>query len=550
MKHLLIFTMAVLSFSLSAQKADWGRIMEADNKQYSPTIVGEDDRAIYAVSLESDNSMFGNNVLLRLEKYDSRKLNRKMSKLAEVPAKKGEKYSVEKVAFVDGKFVLFGSLYDKKSKTFELTAFTYDADRGNRDDEFEIFTEEVEKSRRRGDFDVHTSKNNQKLLIHFTTYYKETDITVEKIKLFDKEMKLELEKEYKFEGNRKSTLSNLVVDDEGSIYFVKNGNEVAILDATANFEEWSEEIVVDGMESNGYINGVYFTLNNDNDLVLIGQYMTKDLGNTDEKKNRKDRKKNDTQVEGIYFMKVNGFSKETEVSQLNKFDQDFLDQFKSAKDVKKGNAAEMNDDYNVFDFFFKEDGGVVFVTEQQYVVRSYRNDALVAESYYFNDLVTFNFSADGELVWANRIPKSQRFYWQSMYLGFNQGSYGWSWWNVPMTYKGHFGYMAGLSDDKLYIVYNDNKKNVQLQNESDKLTEMRNIKKAVPVIYSIDLETGIKKKEMELSLVAANAYLKPNVNFQRSQKDALYIFGMKKKSFRYGKIEFDEKGRGKRTARK
>ncbi len=547
-----IIAALLITFSLSAfgQKPDWGRIMQAESKNYSPVIVGEDDRAIYSVSIEDASSMFKVKANIRLEKFDTKNLNKKYSKLISTPEKRGNQYTIERVGFVGEKFLLFGSYYDNKKKTYELDAFTYDSKNGSEEDSYEIFTENVEKRRRKGDFDVHTSKNNEKMLVHFTTYYKETGISVEKIKLYDKEMKLLLEKEYKTEGVSGGALNNIIVDDEGSIYFIKSG-DVVILDANQDFEEWSEPIEVEGIESNGFLGTIHFALNSDNDLVLVSRYITKDLRKTDEKKSRRDRKKDDTQVEGVYFMKINGFSKETEVSQLSMFDQEFLDQFLSEKDIRKGRDVEMNNRYKSFDFFFKEDGGVIFVSEEHYSVSSYRNDALVAQSFFYKDLVAFNFSPAGDLVWANRIPKNQRFYWQSMVLGFNQGSYGWSWWSVPMTYKGHFSYMAGLSEDKLFLVFNDNKNNIKKKNDAEALDEMNNIKKAVPCIYSIDLETGIKTKEMELSLVAANAYLKPSVNYQGSQDGALYIFGMKKKNFRYGKIEFgDQQKRGKKTARK
>lgn len=542
-----IITVMILAFSINAfsQKPDWGRVMEAEDKHYDPTIIGEDEEAIYSVAYMSS----GNEILF--EKYDKRKLNRKYSTKIPVPSEGRRKFDLERISFLGDHFVVFASYYDKKEKTYELRAFTYTVDKLKEVDEHEIFVEKVEKRRRKGDFDVHTSKNKESLLIHFTTYYKETGVTIEKIKLYDKSMEMLVEKEYKAEGVNVASLNNLIVDDEGSIYFIKNG-DVVILDATVDYEEWSEPIEAEGIESNGYLGTVHFSLNPEGDLILVSRYITRDLRGSDEKKNKKDRKKGDTQVEGIYIMKVNGFSKETEIAKLNKFDQEFIDQFLTEEDIKKGNSAEMNNDYKSFQFLFKEDGGVVFVTEQQKLLRSYSSSgSLIAEYYYYNDIVAFNFSPDGELIWGNRIPKSQLFYWKStMLFGLKRGPYGVSWGSVPYHYRGHYSYMAGLTDDKLFFVFNDNEKNVPIQDDSKKRTVMKSVKKAIPVIYTVDLETGHKTKEMDLSLVAANAHLKPRVSYQKTPSDPLYIFGMTKKAFRYGKIEFEGKTKGKKTASK
>lgn len=539
-----IITVMILAFSINAfsQKPDWGRVIEAEDKHYDPTIIGEDEDAIYSVTYR-----YGGDEIL-FEKYDKRKLNRKYSTKIPVPSEGRKQFDLERISFLGDHFVVFASYYDNKQKTYELRAFTYTVDKLREVDEHEIFVEKVEKRRRKGDFDVYTSKNKESLLIHFTTYYKETGVTIEKIKLYNKSMELLVEKEYEAEGENVAALNNLIVDDEGSIYFIRKG-EVVILDANVDYEEWSEPIEAGGIESNGYLGAIHFALSPEGDLVLVSRYMTRDLRKSDEKKNKNDRKKGDTQVEGIYIMKVNGFSKETEVAELNKFDQEFIDQFLTEKDIKKGNSAEMNNEYKAFQFLFKDDGGVVFVTEQQKLIRSYSNGNLVGETYYYNDIVAFNFSPEGELIWGNRIPKSQIFYWRSMIFGFKRGPYGMSWGTIPYHYRDHYSYMAGLTDDKLFFIFNDNKKNVPIQDDSQKRTVMTSVKKAVPVIYTVDLETGHKTKEMHLSLVAANAHLKPGVSFQKTPAEPLFIFGMTKKSFRYGKIEFDGKTRGKRTAR-
>lgn len=554
MRQILICFSLLMAVNAMAQKPEWGRLMEAEKKDYTPTIVGEDEDAIYTVDYHY-NFIGGLDGII-FEKYDKRRMNQKYSRVVPLPSGDKHYYDIERISFVEDKFLVFGSLYDRKAKEYELRLFTYSAKNAGKEDDYEIYRSEVEKRRRKGDFSVTPSKNNQRFLVHYSAYFKEKDQTLEVLRLYDKDVNLLTDKEYVSDGDNGYSLDNIVVDDEGSVYFFRGGNSVAILDANADYEEWSEPIVADELENNGVLIDKRLTLNTDNDVVIVAHYMTVDLERTTENKRRRDRKKDDTQIEGVYFMRVNGFSKETEVAQLNMFSEEFIDQFKSERDLKKGRDAEMNNDYGSMRFFFKDDGGVVFVAEKQYIVSTYTQHQAMytktGEKHYFEDLVTYNFNADGELIWSHRIPKKQMFYWSDLALGFTATSVGLKWFNNATYAKDHFSYVAGLSEDKFYLIYNDDKKNANVQDEHTRQKYLSKVKKAVPVVYEIDLETGHKEKRMALNFTSTSAHFKPGINYQRSQTEPLYIFSMKKKSFRFGKLDFADmgkKGRGKRVRR-
>ncbi len=548
MKKILLLLLLFVGVNAIAQKPEWGRAIEAARKDYTPTIVGEDDSYIYTADMVKEKELL-------LEQYDKKNFRQKYSRNIPVPRQGRKRYDVEKISFFGDKFLVFASFYDRKSHQYELRVFAYSADRAKLEGDYPVLSYEVEKRRRKGDFAVHSSRNRETILIHYHTYFKETDNTVEEIKLYDRDLNELVAKSYLADGRVGARLSNIIIDDEGSIYFLRD-NSVAILDATVDFEEWSEPIIVENMEFNGKLSEVYMTLNSSSDVVLVANYLTTDLEKTDEKKRRRDRRKNDTQVEGVYFMRINGLTKETEVAQLSKFSQDYLDQFRSKRDVKKGRKSEMNNDYDSFKFFFKDDGGIVFAAEElDYYVITDGNGRVKGENYEYLDLVTYNFTPDGELLWANRIPKDQSFYWYNLdgYGILNTTSYGYTWFRIPYYAMGHFSYLAGLSEDKFYVVFNDHKKNMAVKNDFDKLKTMRKVKKAVPMVYEIDLETGIKTKRMDLAYNSGDTRFKPSVSYQASQTEPLYIFSMFKKSFRFGKIDFndtDQKGKGRKTARR
>ena len=526
---LLILAMALPGL---AQKPKWGRPIQAEKKSYTPTIVGDDDKSIYTVEVPNSKEIM-------FERFDKKKLGRDYTKTVEIPRLGRKKYDLERISFIGGKFLVFASVYNSGSHEYELRAFTYDGKNARSAGDFEIFNNKVEKKRRKGDFEVFTSNNKERFLIYYTTYYKEKDQTIEVVKLYNQNVELVTEKEYIYDGEHEGSIGNILLDDEGSVYYLQ-GEDVVILDANQGYEEWRESIVLEEQGLNGGISRIYLAINGEGDLMVIGDYLTTDLSKTDENKSRRERKKNDTQIEGVFFMKINGFTKETEVAKLSKFDKEFLDQFRSEKDVRKGRDAEMNNTFDSFEFFFKEDGGLVFVMEDRMIIRRYSNGRLVGESYLYNDLVSYNFSPEGDLVWATRIPKKQTYYWNSMLLGFMSTSVGMTWFAEPYYAKGHFSYLAGLSDDKFYIIYNDHEKNAREQSENSKQREIAKVRYSVPVMYTIDLETGVKKKSLELGFNSGKLHLKPIVNFQRSQEYPLYVFCMNRKTFSFGRVDFND----------
>lgn len=539
-KFITLLFCSLTLFGANAQKlkTQWGSALKSESKYYDPSIAGEDEKFLYTWDLHKGK--------LIIEKIDKKSLKRKYRKTLGVPEEGKTKYTFEGMSFVDGNYILYGSTYNRKRKKSILKAFAIDSKTGKYGNKEVLFENDVEKKSRRGNFTVYNSKHGDLVMLHYVAYYKKQKHTKEQFKLLNGDLEILLEREEVIEGRSRGNASAFFLDDEGSVYFKRN-SEIVVFDANQDYEEWSQPIELDELEVGAFVQDFRITLNTDNDMILVGSYYTTDSRKTNENKRRRDRKEGDTQVEGMFFMKIDGISKETVIAKLNKFSKDFIDQFKTRKDIKKGRDTEINSISGAARMFFKEDGGIVMVSERYYYTEiTNRNGVVIGERYYYSDLLAFNFAPDGELVWANRIPKSQLFYWQSGPLAFNYGSYGVSWFLVPMQDLNHYSYVAGLNKDNLYIVFNDHPKNKTRKKDSDKLKMMKNVRKSVPTVFTINLETGNKTKKVNLSLASGKLKLKPSTFYQKDQTEPLYVLCAKKKNYRFGKLDLNQSSEGKR----
>ncbi len=532
---LVALCLLVFAYTTKAQDPDWGRTTKAEKSNYSPKVVGEDDRSLYMVDIiKSEKLLF--------EKFDKKSLSRKYSNEVELPNARKNKYVIEEVSFINDQFIVFTSSYSRSPRKYELSAFLFDSKNGRFDRKELLYSNEVEKKYRKGDFNVVTSKNNQTFVFTYNVYSKDKDNTTSIVRLFDGNIKELVSREVIYDGKQSfGNSANFQLDDEGSLYYVGD-NELVILDANSNYEEWKEPIVVPNLAANARRGRTYLSINSTGDPVLVGTYVTVDTEKTDENKRRRDRRKNDEQVEGMFFMRINGFSKETEASAVTEFSKDFIDQFRTNKDVKKNRDSEVNEGATVARFYYKEDGGVVFLTERQVYMNYYDNQgALTGQRFEYGDVVVYNFSPDGTMSWANRIPKEQAFFWQRAAYGIaSMGSYGVKFFSIPFYMRGHLSYLAGVTDDEFVVYYNDTERNMKLKKISEQRKTMSNVKNSVPIMIAFNMETGERKVEKNLRLHNKETKLKPVVHYQRNQKEPLYIFAMRKKNFRFGKIDFNE----------
>jgi len=141
-------------------------------------------------------------------------------------------------------------------------------------------------------------------------------------------------------------------------------------------------------------------------------------------------------------------------------------------------------DYRMRDFFTLADGSIVGSLEQYYVYQRTSYDARTSFTntvnyYYYDDVIAFRISKEGEMIWQKRIPKSQ----------------------VSTNDYGEFSsYCSFQSTQSMNFIFNDNLKNYDESGQFDRTPDNYysfNLSKKnnAVALVKIDLETGNLTRE-------------------------------------------------------
>lgn len=98
-------------------------------------------------------------------------------------------------------------------------------------------------------------------------------------------------------------------------------------------------------------------------------------------------------------------------------------------------------------------------------------------------------------------------------------------------------YVLGLNDDKAFFIFNDNIKNLAI-NERSKMRPFTGQKKAVAVVVTVN-EDGKQRKSALFNAKEVGTLLRPKVSKQFESGDEIYIVGQKGKKLSLGRITLD-----------
>ncbi|MFT6746577.1 MAG: hypothetical protein ACJAZ2_000918 [Glaciecola sp.] len=521
---------------LQAQKIDWGTEQVSKSKYYLPHIIGEDEEAVYSYSYERNT--------LIVEKFSKDKFKRVYKTQFIKPKINKRRIVIESLILMGDHFVVLASYYDKKTKQNTIVFYKIDKSNGKIvDGHKELFSIDVEKKRRRGTFNVRVTEDDSKILIQHTGYYKKKDRVIATFKLFNADLEVieEFTEDFKKRDKENSIdyISNLVIDNDGSIFYLKLGFEnytIVSLDANKGYEKWEDRVDIEELEPRSVISHLRFTFDKKGDLVLFGFY--------------NERKKG---LKGVYFSRINNLTKEIEVSKLSKFDADFLDQFRSERQKKKAAKGKKAKDgklreiFNLIEILPKEDGGIAVVAESytysntlDYGSVGISNDNEIREKITYGNMLAINLSSSGEMLWAKFLPKNQYFYQQSVMRYFIVGTHGFSFY-LPVNsynYTKYYSYVAAMDKQDLIIMFNEHKNN-KLNDLKTKKKGMQKVKKSRPVAYLLNLETGdINMKDVKNG-VSQKTPLAPEMSYKTKDGKMIIVFGQKKKKFTLGKYLLD-----------
>jgi len=518
----VLFTFLISQLSKAQNKmVNWGTAHSTISKFDEPTILGEVDQFVFTYTIAKNDRY--------INKYDKVSLAliyKKEIKLPLVDKLKGEIGSVRRLG---NKVYVFAQYLNRKERFYYVYAFELDINTGVlKSDPKQLVKAEYEDRKASGlDYLLMVSEDKTKIVFNYYARHAKQKIFVDKYVLMGHNLNVITEKE---EQNALESMdyssSDYIIDNEGSIYFLKrykNGTtSIVSFDANKDYEKWEEQIDIakNDREIKGIVNNVKFTISKENNLVVSGFYS--DGGD----------------LKGVFYLKIDNFTKETLVSKVTTFTQVQIDELhvhigQTIKKKDKDKPKKLQNDFNNVSVLQKEDGGTIMSGElYSYIITYDRQGGIQGEKKEYNGIVIVNLSKEGELIWAKGIVKKQ-YYGYSNFL-FTFGSWGLGFFSWRPEIPDYFSYLDGFYNGKLFVFFNDNPSNHKANTK--KMYTLKEPKKSCAALYSFDINTGESIKTQIFNKKEYPFKIKPRVSYQASENSNLYLYAQKGGKCRLGVI--------------
>ena len=522
-----LITILSLQIIVYAQKTNWGEVIKGA-KGYEPQIIGEDSVFYYVYSCSQKE--------LIVEKHEKTSLKIAYSKKYDVV----KNHKLEKAVLTGNKLLFFFSNYDKDKKKTQLYCNTYLSGDGTKAELMNVlFSADLENEERSAgrengikavfeneNYNILTTTDNKRILIRHEQYSEKEEKHTRTYILLATDLKKLVEKKEEISRDEDKTFytSGMTLDDAGSLYFFKNyfgtGNYKTSLicyDANKAYDSYEYQIDTTRLliiPGRGELSTSAITFDKAGNMIIVGEFIKHDL------------------LAGYYFVKINTKTKQTIESKLNELSENFINQFRTARQIKKGKDAVIPRAFSKMKLIVKEDGGVIGTTDiytrgeltRRVKQGSFTINEHVGEYHIYKDIIAINLSADGTMLWANRIPRNQ----MCKYKYVNTIG-------RDLVYFSHF---VALSNNKLFIAYNDTPANVAVLSDNKRLKRFKHPEGAVLALFTIDLKTGEKEKGQFLDGMDTEVKPEPKSAFQKSQNSDLIIIGSNGKKFKNGVMSF------------
>lgn len=223
-------------------------------------------------------------------------------------------------------------------------------------------------------------------------------------------------------------------------------------------------------------------------------------------------------IAGTYFFKIDGKTKQIAAKSLNPFTEEYLKQFSKNRNDKF--ETELEDVY--FDnLFLTKDGGVILTGENYNYSLQYRTDITTGRQqvmyyYYYNDVVSVRLDNEGKEMWAARTPKFQ----ETVNDDGTRSSYA-----------------AAISNDALYLVFNDNPVNSERWTEDNtaSLKVFNNNRRDIVSSATI-LRDGQQTRNNPQGNNEGSTLLNPKFNLRVG--NSLIVMARTRKEVRFARIQF------------
>ena len=505
----------ILSFSpnLFAQNVQvtWGPELKIDSRMTLDGIIGDNANSFY--TLNSSLATLFSSSHTSINQYSKTDMNLMQTKELVIPNKDGKKVNFERLFYLKGKMILFTSFYNS-SEDKNYAFVQYVKDDGTLNPNYKEVDEiTATKKSNDGGFDFVRSTDSSKILVyHSEAYDKNTNQKIH-YKVLDTNLNeiwsKELELPYK---DKNCTVFDYTVDNNGDVYMLAQIELEKDQQQKGNPKNYRYEIVyynhtTDALKEYNvnigqkFISSIRFELNSTGDLVCAGYYSNKD---------------NYGEI-GAFYLKINGQTKNVIATGFQEFDKDLLAKFIGVKEVNKG-----EEEYNLgADAILFHNDGTAYLIGEEYWMQVISNfnprNNLEYDTYvnHANNILIVNFAANASVVWTKCIVKNQEL--------ANSGKF-------------YSSYSVQEVGKKLFFMYNDNSKNLKIQ-DPNKYKTMSNPYKSVAMLITID-EKGNEQRNPLFSAKDLDVTLRPMLSFQVNPT-TMIIYGEKLKKYKFGRVTFN-----------
>ncbi|MEO0778187.1 MAG: hypothetical protein AAF146_16590 [Bacteroidota bacterium] len=508
---------------------NWGEEYTEPSGSFLSKVVATQGEGFYALREKRVTGLTGelpNKIYL--EYYHNRKM--KMLKSREIDLRyKNKKRQLEEVMMLGGKLYLLTSFHNEAKKKNYLFTQRIDNRSLNLKKDLQMIGEiDTRGVLREGSFDYHISRDSQTILVINKLPNKKSEPERFALRVFDDNFTEQWQKDIHLPyDNQNFSIEEYRVDNAGNVYLLGilyNGNR-ASYKGRPNYQYIILSYPAAGAQPQQYklqlrdqfITDLTFRIARNGRLVCSGFYS--DVGTAS--------------VKGTYFLQIDPQTKEVFQQSLKAFDFDFLLDDYSASRQRRIRRAEAEGDlrnepelyrYSLDDLILRSDGGVVLIAEQYYVdERSFRDiytGVFNTNFYYnYNDIIVVNIRPSGEIEWATRIPKRQ--------VSTNDGGY-------------YSSYAMSIVRDKIYFVFNDNRRNYDERNHNNRLYNF-NGSNSIIALAEVSKDGGLEVRPL-FNNREASIITRPKVCKQTNKRE-MVIYGEKGRRYRFAHLEFGRTSR-------
>jgi hypothetical protein len=526
---LITFFSLVFHFSFAQEiNVKWGKDYQFPKRSYIKKIIGEDATGFYVLRSQGERNNREGEMIL--ERYSTDNITLLSSSKISVPKIKGESVRYEQILYLNGNLILFTSYYDKTEGTNAVYAQFLD-ETGRVNSEVRQLNKFPALQRKNtGDFEIVVSQDSSMILICSSEPFEKYSNEKLSYRVFDLELNpiwsTELELPY---SGKELKISNHILDNTGNVHMLakvirkdKNEKGQANYYFTILSYIYKDDAVKEYELSlrDKSISDIAFKLSPSGDLVAAGFYSNTTRGqqtsNTQFGFNIMSTQEQKSLVAGTFYMKIDQRNQKVISRGIKEFDKSFLSEFMSSKNIDKGKELYS---YLIDHLIIREDGGAILVGEQYFssMICNYDPRTGIRNCnyhYYYNDIVVVNINPDGSIDWARKVPKKQH----------------------SVNDRGFYSsYICVYDSQKLFLLFNDNAKNIGQQDER-RIRYMNNAQRAIVMLATVDNKGNVKRSPL-FSAKDQKVIVRPKI-FKQTGANSGIMYGQKRKTYKMGRMLF------------